>query len=117
MEERVAGEHSLTVRDKPVVELPLLFMGGVEVVPHVDRTTRRTQTRDPQCRTVLIGEGFELVELIDVLAGDDHGDLRVAETCLGEVLEARTAIANDPGPRTASLTSAVAPSREICTST
>ncbi len=30
---------------------------------------------------------------------------------------ARIAVAYDPGPRTASLTSAVAPSSEICTST
>ncbi len=30
---------------------------------------------------------------------------------------ARSAVAYDPGPRTASFTSAVAPSSEICTST
>ncbi|SLH38113.1 Uncharacterised protein [Mycobacteroides abscessus subsp. abscessus] len=30
---------------------------------------------------------------------------------------ARIAVSNEPGPRTASLTSAVAPSMEICTST
>jgi hypothetical protein len=43
--------------------------------------------------------------------------LKPAKPASARLAMAVSAVAYEPGPRTASLTSAVAPSREICTST
>ena len=43
--------------------------------------------------------------------------LKPRKPAAARLVIARSAVAYEPGPRTASLTSAVAPSSEICTST
>ena len=40
VEERVTGEHAVTVRDEPVVEFALLRGGGVQLVPHIRAAAR-----------------------------------------------------------------------------
>ena len=67
---------------------------------------------------VSVGPKAEVVELADVVAGYHHRHLGVGEACVGQVGQrAGGHRKGEPGPRTASLTSAVAPSREIWTST
>ncbi len=87
VEERVARQYTLAVRDQPVVQLTLLLLGGVQFVPHVGAATRRPQARDAQRRTEPVGELLELVELAHVLAGDYNGDLGILEPRLGEILQ------------------------------
>ncbi|CAB4573268.1 unannotated protein [freshwater metagenome] len=71
---------------QPVVDLALLTVGGMQLVPRVGTTTRGSQTRDAQLRAVRIGEGLELVQLRNVMAGDDHRDLEGSEVRRGEVV-------------------------------
>ena len=80
VEERVAGQHLLAVAEQPVVELALLGGGRVQLVPDVGAAARRPQPGDPQLRAVAVGDRLELVELADVLAGDDDGDLGAARS-------------------------------------
>jgi hypothetical protein len=59
----------------------------VQLVPHVRSPPGRAQPGDPQLRTEPVGDRLELVELVDVLPGHHHADLRVAEPGLGQVLQ------------------------------
>src|SRR6056297_3351183 len=86
VEERVAGEHVVAVREQPLVDLTLLGVGGMQFVPGVGATTRWTQPRDAQLGAVGVGQSLELVELVDVVAGDDHPDLELAEAGIAQVL-------------------------------
>ena len=86
MEEGVAGEHVLAVGHQPVVDLALLGLRRVEIVPRVGAAARRAQPRDSQLGAEGIGERLELVELVDVVAGDDHRDLELAEPGVTEVV-------------------------------
>src|SRR5699024_5171465 len=79
VEERVAGEHVVTVGDQPVVELALLLGQRVQLVPHIGPAAGRAQPGDAQGRAVVVGQRLELVELGDVVAGHHHRDLRVLE--------------------------------------
>ena len=118
VEERVAGQDAVAARDQPVVQLALLRGGRVQLVPHVRAAPGRPQPGDPQLGAELVGDRLELVELVDVLPGHHDRDLRLARSpASARFSNARIAVAYEPGPRTSSLTSAVAPSREICTST
>ena len=56
VEEGVAGQHLLAPQDEPVVELPLLVGGGVEVVPDVGAPAGRAQAGQPQLRPVPVGD-------------------------------------------------------------
>ena len=87
VEERVAGEHAVAVGHQPVVELHLLVGGGVQLVPDVGAAAGRTQPGDAQRGAVPVGERLEVVELVDVVPGDHHGDLGVGEAGRGEVLQ------------------------------
>ena len=89
MEERVAGEHVLAVRHEPVVELALLVRQRVQLVPDVGAAAGRAQARHPQLGAVAVGDRLELVELADVLAGDDDRELEALEAGVGEVLHRR----------------------------
>ena len=114
VEERVARQHVVAVGQQPLVDLALLGVGRMQVVPRVGATARRTQARDPQLRAVGVGERLELVELIDVVAGDDDGDLERTEARRQRRWSiARRAMAYEPSPRTASLVTASVPSRLI----
>ena len=117
VEERVAGKHVLAVRDEPVVELALLLRSDVQVVPDVGAAPGRPQPGDPQLRVEPVGDRLEFVELADVVAGHDDRDLEPLKPASLRFCIARSAVSYEPRPRTASLTSAVAPSSEICTST
>ena len=86
VEERVAGEHVVAVGEQPAVDLALLLVRRMQVVPRVGTTARRAQAGDAQLRAVRVGERLELVELIDVVAGDDDGDLERPEAGVGEVV-------------------------------
>ena len=87
MEEGVAGEHPFALGHQPVVELYLLIRGRVQLIPHVGAAARRTKAGDAQCRAVVVGQGFEVVELTDIVARDDHGDFGVREARVGKVLQ------------------------------
>ena len=71
VEERVAGEHVVAVGQQPLVDLALLGVGRVQLVPRVGAAARRAQAGDAQLGAVRVGERLELVELVDVVAGDD----------------------------------------------
>ena len=71
VEERIAGEHVVAVGEQPAVDLALLLVGGMQLVPRVGAAPRRPQPGDAQLRPVRVGELLELVELVDVVAGDD----------------------------------------------
>jgi hypothetical protein len=86
VEERVTGQHVVAVGEQPLVDLALLRLRGVQVVPGVGPATRRAQARDAQLGAEGVGERLELVELVDVVAGDDHGDLELAEAGVAQVL-------------------------------
>ena len=116
VEERVAGQDVFAVGHQPVVEDPLLPGGGMELVPHVRAPARRPQAGEAELGPVPVGQRLEGVELGDVVAGDHHRELEAAKPAAASRSMAVTAVAYEPAPRTASLTSAVAPSREICTS-
>ena len=90
VEERIAGQHVVAVGEQPLVDLALLGVRRVQLVPRVGTTARRAQPRDPQLRTVRVGERLELVELVDVVAGDDDGDLERAEPGVAEVVHRST---------------------------
>ncbi len=87
VEERVAGQHPLAVGDQPVVELDLLVGGRMQLVPDVGAAAGRPQPGDAQRRAVSVGQRLEFVELVDVVAGDDDGDLGVRESGVGQVLQ------------------------------
>src|ERR1700728_2038256 len=86
VEERVAGQHLLAMRDQPVVELTLLRRGLVELVPGVGAPAGRPQPGQPQLRAVAVGELLELVELGDVVPGDHDRDLEALEPGRPQVL-------------------------------
>ena len=69
VEERVAGQHALAVRDQPVVELALLRRGRVQLVPDVGPATGRAQPGQPQLGAVRVGERLERVQLRRRCAG------------------------------------------------
>ncbi len=92
VEEAVAGEDLVTVGEQPAVDRALLVLGRVEVVPRVGAAARRPQSGDAQLGAVTVGERFQVVELVDVVAGDDDGDLERAEARGGEMVHRR------PGP-------------------
>ena len=92
MEERVAGEHVVAVGEQPVVDLALLGVGRVQVVPGVGAAAGRAQAGDPQLRAVRVGQRLELVELVDVVAGDDDRDLERAEAGVARWSIARIAV-------------------------
>ena len=117
VEERVAGEDVLAVGDQPVVELALLRRRGVQLVPDVGAAARRPQPGEAQRWRRTVGDRLELVELADVVPGQTTEILTSRKPAAARFSIARIAVANEPRPRTASLTSAVAPSSEICTST
>ena len=87
VEEGVARQHAVTAFDEPVVELHLLLGGGVQFVPHVGTTARRAEARYPQRSAVTRCQSSEFVELVDIVSGDDDGDLRVFEPSGSEVLQ------------------------------
>jgi hypothetical protein len=87
VEERVTGQDLVAVRDQPVVELLLLGLGRVQLVPDVGTAAGRAQPGDAQLGAVLVGDGLELVELVDVLPGHHDRDLGMLEPGLGEVLQ------------------------------
>src|SRR5690606_28604001 len=86
VEERVAGQHVLTVAQQPLVQLSLLLLGRVQLVPDVRATSGRPQPGDAQLGIEVVGDAFELVELVDVVPGHHHADLEAGESGLGEVL-------------------------------
>ncbi len=86
VEERVAGQHVLAVRDQPVVELALLLGGRVQLVPHVGAATGWAQPGDAQLRAEAVGDRLELVELVDVVPRHDDRDLEPGEAGIGEML-------------------------------
>ena len=69
VEERVAGEHLLAVGHQPLVELALLFSGGMEIVPHVRAPAGWAQPGEPQLGAVAVGDRLEFVELAEVVPG------------------------------------------------
>ncbi len=62
-------------------------------MPGVGAAAGGTQSGDAQLGAVGVGERFQGVELVDVVAGDDDGDLERTEPGGGEVVHRR------PGPR------------------
>ena len=86
VEERVAGEHAFAVGQQPVVQLPLLGGGGVQLVPHVGAPARRPQPGEPQLGAVAVGDRLEGVELGDVVPGADDRQLEPGEAGGGQVL-------------------------------
>ena len=86
VEERIAGQHGLALRQQPLVDLPLLRVGRMQVVPRVGTAPAGAQAGDAQLRAIRIRKGLEVVELIDVVAGDDHADLERAEVGDGKVV-------------------------------
>ncbi len=86
VEEGVTGEHLLAMGYEPVVEPTLLAGGGMQVVPDVGAAAGRTQPGQPQLGAVPVGDGLELVELADVVPGDDDGQLETREAGVGQVL-------------------------------
>ena len=92
MEGGVAGEDLVAALHEPVVELALLGGGGVQLVPDVGAAAGWAQPGDPQPRPELVGDGLELVELVDVLPGHHDADLGLDEAGLGQVLQPRNAV-------------------------
>lgn len=86
VEEGVSGQHVVAVGQQPVVQLTLLCRGRVQVVPDVGSAAGGTQPGQTELGAVTIGEGLEPVQLGDVVAGADHGDLEGSHACGGEVL-------------------------------
>ena len=85
VEERVAGQHLVAVRDQPVVQLALLLGGDVQFVPHIGAASGRAQPGDPQLRVVALRDRLERVELPDVRAGHHDRDLEAAESGVVQV--------------------------------
>ena len=79
VEERVAGQHLLAAGHQPVVQLPLLARGGVQLVPHVRAAAGRPQPGQPQLRAEPVGDRLEVVQLAGVLPGHHHRDLEAPE--------------------------------------
>src|SRR5207247_4937054 len=75
----------LAVVQQPVVQLPLLARGGMEVLPYVRAPAGRPQPGQPQLGAVAVGDRLELVELADVVPGHHDRDLEAAEPRAGEV--------------------------------
>src|SRR5690606_23946148 len=86
VEEGVAGQHVLPVVEQPAVDLPLLFGGGVQLVPPVRASTGGAQSGDLQLGVVGVVDLLELVQLVLVLAGHDHRDLEAAHAGGGQVV-------------------------------
>ena len=58
-------------------------------MPGVGAAARRAQPGDAQLGAVRVGERLEGIELVDVVAGDDDGDLERTEPGGGEVVHRR----------------------------
>jgi hypothetical protein len=114
VEERVAGEHVLAVGEQPVGRSGAAGRWWGAARATVGAATRRAQPGDAELGAVAVGERLELVELVDVVAGDDHRDLERSEAgrTRGGPSPDR-AVAYEPSPRTASLVTASVPSRLI----
>src|SRR5262249_17435419 len=87
VEEGVAGQHTVTAFDEPVVELHLLLGGRVQFVPHISAAAGGTQPGDAQRGTVICCQSGEFVELVNVVSSDDNRDLGVFEAGGGQVLQ------------------------------
>ena len=89
MEEAVTGEDLVAVGVQPAIDRALLVLGRVELVPRVGAAARRAQPGDAQLGAVAVGERLEVVELGDVVPGDDDGDLERPEPGGSEVVHRR----------------------------
>ena len=89
VEEAVTGEDLVAVGEQPAIDRALLVLGRVEFVPRVGAAARRAQPGDAQLGAVAVGERLEVVELGDVVPGDDDGDLERPEPGGGEVVHRR----------------------------
>ncbi len=98
VEERVPGEHAAAVRHQPVVQLPLLARGQVQLVPHVGAAAGRAQPGEPELRAEPVGQRLQLVELADVVPGHHDGDLEAGEPRVGQLLHGPQRDRVRPGP-------------------
>ena len=59
----------------------------MQLIPHVGAAAGRAKPGDAQRGTVPVSQRLEVVELVDVVAGDHDRDLGVSESGRGEVLQ------------------------------
>jgi hypothetical protein len=78
VKKRVTSED-LGVIKEPCIKFALLNCGGVELIPCVNTSSRRTKASQTKLCTVSIGEILELLNLGNILPRHDHRNLELSK--------------------------------------